>query len=74
MTGAYVLKAIQKVLHGPVNRELLHHAAMPDISRREIIALAPLLVLMLVTGVYPMWVMDVINKSVTFALTKLIGG
>ncbi len=48
MTGAYVLKAIQKVLHGPVNRELLHHAAMPDINRREIIALAPLLVLMLV--------------------------
>jgi NADH-quinone oxidoreductase subunit M len=74
MTGAYVLKAIQKVLHGPANRELLHHAAMPDISRREIIALAPLLVLMLITGVYPMWLMDVINKSVTFALTKLIGG
>jgi NADH-quinone oxidoreductase subunit M len=74
MTGAYVLKAIQKVLHGPANRELLHHAAMPDINRREIIALAPLLVLMLVVGVYPMWLMTVINQSVTFALTKLIGG
>ena len=74
LTGAYVLKAIQKVLHGPVNRELLHHAAMPDINRREIIALAPLLVLMLVVGIYPMWLMTVINQSVTFALTKLIGG
>ena len=74
MTGAYVLKAIQKVLHGPANRELLHHAEMPDINRREIIALAPLLVLMLVIGVYPMWLMTVINQSVTFALTKLIGG
>ena len=74
MTGAYVLKAIQKVLHGPANRELLHHAAMPDINRREIIALAPLLVLMLVIGVYPMWLMTVINQSVTFALTKLSGG
>jgi NADH-quinone oxidoreductase subunit M len=70
MTGAYVLKAIQKVLHGPVNRELLHHAAMPDINRREVIALAPLLVLMLVVGVYPMWLMTVINDSVM----KLIGG
>jgi NADH-quinone oxidoreductase subunit M len=74
MTGAYVLKAIQKVLHGPANRELLHHAAMPDINRREVVALAPLLVLMLVVGVYPMWLMTVINQSVTFALTKLIGG
>jgi NADH-quinone oxidoreductase subunit M len=70
MTGAYVLKAIQKVLHGPANRELLHHAEMPDINRREIIALAPLLVLMLAIGVYPYWLMDVINKTVT----KLIGG
>jgi NADH-quinone oxidoreductase subunit M len=70
MTGAYVLKAIQKVLHGPVNRELLHHAEMPDINRREIIALAPLLVLMLAIGVWPYWLMDVINKTVT----KLIGG
>ncbi len=70
MTGAYILKAIQKVLHGPVNRELLHHAEMPDINRREIIALAPLLVLMLVIGVYPMWLMTVINGSVV----KLIGG
>ncbi len=74
MTGAYILKAIQKVLHGPANRELLHHAEMPDINRREIIALAPLLALMLVIGVYPMWLMTVINQSVTFALTKLIGG
>jgi NADH-quinone oxidoreductase subunit M len=70
LTGAYVLKAIQKVLHGPANRELLHHAAMPDINRREIIALAPLLVLMLAIGVYPYWLMTVINDSVM----KLIGG
>jgi NADH-quinone oxidoreductase subunit M len=70
MTGAYILKAIQKVLHGPVNRELLHHAAMPDINRREVIALAPLLVLMLAIGVWPYWLMTVINGSVM----KLIGG
>ena len=70
LTGAYILKAIQKVLHGPANRELLHHAEMPDINRREIIALAPLLVLMLAIGVWPYWLMTVINGSVM----KLIGG
>src|SRR5512143_1487575 len=73
LTGAYILKAIQKVLHGPVNRELLHHAEMPDINRREIIALAPLLVLMLAVGVYPMWLMTVINDGVV-NLLKIAGG
>jgi NADH-quinone oxidoreductase subunit M len=70
MTGAYVLKAIQKVLHGPKNDELLHHAQMTDIDRREVIALAPLLVLMLVIGVYPFWLMEPINQAVM----RLVGG
>ena len=70
MTGAYVLKAIQKVLHGPKNEELLHHAQMTDIDRREVIALAPLLVLMLVIGVYPFWLMEPINQAVM----RLVGG
>ncbi len=73
MTGAYVLKAIQKVLHGPANRELLHHAEMPDINRREIVALAPLLVLMLAIGVWPYWLTTVINGAVV-NLMKLAGG
>ncbi|MFN8595467.1 MAG: NADH-quinone oxidoreductase subunit M, partial [Anaerolineae bacterium] len=70
MTGAYILKGIQKVLHGPKNYELLHHAEMTDINRTETIALAPLLVLMLAIGLYPMWLMGVINESVM----KLVGG
>ncbi|CAG0990196.1 NADH-quinone oxidoreductase subunit M [Anaerolineae bacterium] len=72
MTGAYVLKAIQKVLHGPLNHELLHHAEMTDINRTETLALAPLLVLMLAIGLYPMWLMGVINESVV-NLIKLGG-
>ena len=70
MTGAYILKGIQKVLHGPLNHELLHHAEMSDINRVETVALAPLMALMLVIGLYPMWLMSVINESVT----RLIGG
>ncbi len=70
LTGAYVLKAIQKVLHGPVNHELLHHAEMTEINWTERLALAPLMVLMLAIGLYPFWLMGVINQSVT----KLIGG
>jgi NADH-quinone oxidoreductase subunit M len=70
LTGAYVLKAIQKVLHGPVNHELLHHTEMTEINWTERLALAPLMVLMLAIGLYPFWLMGVINQSVT----KLIGG
>ncbi|HZY44223.1 MAG TPA: NADH-quinone oxidoreductase subunit M [Anaerolineae bacterium] len=70
LTGAYVLKAIQKVLHGPVNHELLHHAEMTEISWTERLALAPLMALMLAIGLYPFWLMQPINDAVT----KLIGG
>jgi NADH-quinone oxidoreductase subunit M len=70
MTGAYVLKAIQKVLHGAANHELLHHAEMSEINWTERLALVPLMVLMLVIGLYPFWLMQPINDTVQ----KLIGG
>jgi NADH-quinone oxidoreductase subunit M len=70
MTGAYILKAIQKVLHGPVNEELLHHTEMTEINWTERLALAPLMLLSLVIGLYPFWLMSPINEAVT----KLIGG
>jgi NADH-quinone oxidoreductase subunit M len=67
MTGAYVLKAIQKVLHGPVNHNL-HE--MSEINWTERLALAPLMALMLVIGLFPFWLMQPINE----AAMKLIGG
>lgn len=65
-TGAYILKSIGKVLHGPENKEL-HN--MTEISWGERIAMAPLLVLMLATGVFPAWILNVVNQSVM----RLIG-
>ena len=35
-----------------------------EIEIREVVALAPLVALMLITGLYPNWVLDVINKGV----------
>jgi len=63
MTGAYILKGIQKVLHGPVNQRWAGHRL--EISRREVIAIAPLLALMLVIGVWPAWLVSVINAAIT---------
>lgn len=62
-TGAYILKGIKKVLHGPLNEKWVGHLA--DIKTREIIVMAPLMALILVIGVWPAWILDVINKAVT---------
>ena len=72
-TGAYVLKGIQKVLHGKPSQEWVeydrrHHRL--EISLREVVAIAPLMVLMLVTGVLPNWILPTINDTVT----RMFGG
>jgi len=61
-TGAYILKGIKMVLHGPMNQKWIGH--LSEISPREIIIMAPLMVLMLVIGVWPAWILNVINKAV----------
>ncbi len=61
-TGAYILKGIKMVLHGPLNKKWVGH--LTEISPREIIIMTPLMVLMLVIGVWPAWILDVINKAV----------
>jgi NADH-quinone oxidoreductase subunit M len=63
-TGAYILKGIKQVLHGPMNEKWVGH--LPEINRREIFVMAPLLVLMLWIGIWPSWILDVINKAVQF--------
>jgi NADH-quinone oxidoreductase subunit M len=62
ITGAYVLKGLGKVLHGPMNEKWLGHDL--EIRRREIVAIAPLMVLMLAIGVWPGWILGVINATV----------
>ena len=63
-TGAYILKSIKKVLHGPLNEHwALGEHKLTEINLREIIVMAPLMVLILVIGIYPAWILDVINKA-----------
>ena len=62
-TGAYVLKGIAALLHGPVNERWVGHIS--EINLREIVVIAPLMVLMLLIGVWPAWILDVINRAVT---------
>src|SRR3990172_1085012 len=62
ITGAYILKGIKLVLHGPMNEKWAGHRL--EISRREVIAIAPLMALMLLIGVWPSWIVGVINQTV----------
>ena len=64
-TGAYILKGIKKVLHGPMNEYWAHgEHRLTDINTREIIVMAPLMLLFLAIGLWPAWILDVINKAV----------
>ncbi len=68
ITGAYILKGIRAVLHGPFNMHWRDYHL--EIDLREFIAIAPLMVLMLITGIAPNWVLSVINATVT----RIFGG
>jgi NADH-quinone oxidoreductase subunit M len=61
-TGAYILRGIKMVLHGPLNEKWVGH--LTDITKREIIVMAPLIVLILWIGLWPAWILNVINKAV----------
>jgi len=61
-TGAYVLKGIKQVLHGPLNEKWVGH--LSEITPREVVVIAPLMVFMLWIGVWPAWIVDVINRAV----------
>ncbi len=64
-TGAYILKGIMKVLHGPMNEHWAHgEHKLTEINTREIIVMAPLMTLILVIGIWPAWILDIINKAV----------
>jgi NADH-quinone oxidoreductase subunit M len=64
-TGAYILKGIKKVLHGPLNEHWAHgEHRLTEINTREILVMVPLMALILWIGIWPAWILNVINKAV----------
>jgi len=61
-TGAYILKGLKKVLHGPLNEKWVGH--IKEINAREIFVMVPLMILILLIGVWPAWILSVINSAV----------
>lgn len=60
-TGVYVLKAIAEVLHGARNERWI---SLKEINVREIFVIAPLMLLMLSIGIWPAWILGLINNAV----------
>ncbi|HJR79145.1 MAG TPA: NADH-quinone oxidoreductase subunit M [Anaerolineales bacterium] len=64
-TGAYILKGIKKVLHGPLNEHWAHGGhKLTEINPREILVMVPLMALILWIGIWPAWILNVINNAV----------
>ena len=70
-TGGYILKGIRAVLHGPFNLHWKDYNL--ELTRAEFVAMAPLMVLMLITGLYPNWILPIINSTVTTLFSGLAG-
>lgn len=68
LAAIYILWMYQRTMTGPTRPELL---ALPDLSRRELGAVAPLLALIVVFGFFPGPLLDVINPSVQHTMAQV---
>ena len=66
LTAAMFLWTIQRIFLGPANPRW---AGLPDMDGREKVALVPLTVAMLIFGVYPKPLLDLINTAVVGLVT-----
>ncbi len=63
LSAAYMLYLYRRVIFGKLTRESLQKIS--DMSRREVLVFAPLIVLVLWMGIYPPSFLDVMHVSVT---------
>ncbi len=62
LTAGYMLWTYQRIFFGKLNEQ---YAKLPEISGREIFTLLPLGVIVLVLGIYPRFVLDLLNISLS---------
>jgi NADH-quinone oxidoreductase subunit M len=60
LTAGYMLWMLQRVWLGPINEK---YASLPDVNMRELVTLVPLAVIVMILGVYPHAILDLINPS-----------
>ena len=60
LTAGYMLWMLQRVWLGPLNEK---YATMADVSGREVVTLVPLAIIVMILGVYPHAILDLINPT-----------
>ena len=68
--AAYVLWMLQRVFLGPKNDE---YDNLPDINTREMFTLVPIGIIVLILGVYPMPVLNLMRESMTNLIQVVAG-
>ncbi len=68
--AAYMLTVLQRVLLGPVNPRWAH---MPDMTVRELISVVPLFVLVVLVGVYPLFVLSLQDAGIHALIRHVLG-
>ena len=68
LAAIYILWMYQRTMNGPVREEV---AGMKDLRPREVLAVAPLVVLLIFAGVYPQPVLDIINPAVKVTMAQV---
>jgi NADH-quinone oxidoreductase subunit M len=73
VSAAFLLWTIQRILLGAPSEYAKDHylGHLNDIDMREIVSLVPLMIFMVVIGVYPSFILNLINSTVTLLLGKL---
>jgi NADH-quinone oxidoreductase subunit M len=67
LAALYILIPVQRALHGPV---ATGNEGLPDLNRRELIAIAPIIALIIGLGFYPKPALDVINPAAKATMVK----
>jgi len=68
LAAIYILWMYQRTMNGPVHDDV---AGMKDLKVRELLAVAPLIVLIIGVGVYPKPVLDIINPAVSVTMRQV---
>ena len=67
LAALYILIPVQKALHGPT---AAGNENLPDLNRREIAAIAPVIALIVALGFYPKPALEIINPAAQVTITK----
>ena len=67
LAALYILIPVQRALHGPTTPG---NENLPDLKRREIVAITPVIALIVLLGFYPKPALDLINPAAKATITK----